>query len=47
MSPWFVHATYSSLESALERAKLLVDMIGLENVKLIKLVPFDQFVKIQ
>ena len=47
MSPWFVHATYSSLEAALERAKLLVDMIGLDNVKLIKVVPFDQFVKIQ
>lgn len=47
MSPWFVHATYSSLEAALERAKILVDMIGLDNVKLIKVVPFDQFVKIQ
>lgn len=47
MSPWFVHATYGSLEAALERAKTLVDMIGLENVKLIKVVPFDQFVKIQ
>lgn len=47
MSPWFVHATYGSLEAALEKAKILVDMIGIENVKLIKLVPFDQFVKIQ
>lgn len=47
MSPWFVHATYGSLEAALERAKILVDMIGLDNVKLIKIVPFDQFVKIQ
>ena len=47
MSPWFVHATYGSLEAALEKAKVLVDMIGLDNVKLIKIVPFDQFVKIQ
>lgn len=47
MTPWFVHATYGSLEAALEKAKVLVDMIGLDNVKLIKIVPFDQFVKIQ
>ena len=47
MSPWFVHATYGSLETALEKAKILVDMIGLENVKLVKIVPFDQFVEIQ
>ena len=47
MTPWFIHATYSSLESALEKAKMLVEMIGLNNVKLIKIVPFDQFIKIQ
>lgn len=47
MTPWFIHATYGSLEAALEKAKVLVDMIGLNNVKLIKIVPFDQFVKIQ
>ena len=46
MSPWFVHATYSSLEAALEKAKTLVDMLGIENIKLIKIVPFDQFIKI-
>lgn len=47
LSPWFVNSTYGSLEAALERAKKLVDMIGISNVKLIKLVPFDQFVKIR
>lgn len=47
MTPWFVHATYGSLEAALEKAKILVDIIGLDNIKLIKLVPFDQFVKIK
>ena len=47
MTPWFIHATYSSLESALEKAKMLIEMIGLNNVKLIKIVPFDQFIKIQ
>lgn len=46
MSPWFVHATYGSLEAALTKAKTLVDMLGIENIKLIKLVPFDQFIKI-
>lgn len=47
LSPWFVNATYGSLEAALERAKLLVDMIGIDNVKLIKIVPIDQFVRIR
>lgn len=47
LSPWFVNATYGSLEAALERAKTLVDMLGIANVKLIKLVPFDQFIKIK
>lgn len=47
MSPWFVNATYGSLEAALERAKTLVDMIGMENVKIIKVVPVDQFVRIK
>ena len=46
MSPWFVHATYGSLEAALEKAKALVDMLGMENIKLIKIVPFDQFIRI-
>ena len=46
MSPWFVHATYGSLEAALEKAKTLVDMLGIENIKLIKIAPFDQFIKI-
>lgn len=46
MSPWFVHATYGSLEAALTKAKVLVEMLGIENIKLIKIVPFDQFIKI-
>ena len=47
LSPWFVNYTCSSLESALTRVRTLVDMIGVENVKLIKIVPFDQFVKVK
>ena len=47
LSPWCVHCTSSSLESAIEKAKTLVEVVGIENVKLIKVVPFDQFVKIK
>lgn len=47
LSPWFVNCTCGSLESALTKARTLVDMLGIENVKLIKLVPFDQFIKIK
>lgn len=47
LSPWFVNCTTTSLDAAIAKAKILVDMIGLDNVKLIKLVPFGQFVKIK
>jgi len=47
LSPWFVNCTTCSLDAALTKARILVDMIGLDNVKLIKIVPFGQFVKIQ
>lgn len=47
LSPWFVNCTVGSLESALTKAKKLVDMIGLDNVKVIKIVPFDQMIKIK
>lgn len=47
LSPWFVNSTYCSLEAALEKAKSLVDMVGIDNVKLVKIVPFDQFIKIR
>lgn len=47
LSPWFVNATYGSLTAALERAKKLVDMIGIDNVKVTKIVPFDQSIKIK
>lgn len=46
MSPWFHDSTYGSLTAALEKVKTMVDMIGLDNVKLIKVVPFDQKIKI-
>lgn len=47
LSPWILHSVHNSLESGLEKARALVSMIGIDNVKLIKTVPFDQFIKIK
>ena len=47
LSPWFVSCQCSSLESALTKAENLIKTIGIENVKIIKLVPFEQNVKIK
>ena len=47
LSPWFVNCTCGSLDAALTKAKTLVEVIGMNNVKIIKLVPFDQFIKIK
>ena len=47
LSPWFVNCTCGSLESAISKAKMLIEALGIENVKVIKLVPFDQFIKIK
>ena len=46
-TPWIHHSTHNSLESALECSKKIISMIGIKNVKLIKYVPYDQFVKIK
>jgi len=46
-SPWIVNTTLGSLAAALEKAKLLVDAIGLENVRVVKLVALDQDIKIK
>lgn len=45
-SPWFVLSTHESLTSALEKVKAVVKAVGIENVKLVKVVPTDQFVKV-
>lgn len=47
LSPWFVNCQCSSLESALTKAENLIKTIGIENVKVIKLVPFEQNIKIK
>lgn len=45
-SPWFILSTHGSLTSALEKAKAIVKSVGIDNVKLIKVVPTEQFIKI-
>lgn len=46
-SPWLMHCVSASLTSALEKAKTLCGMIGKENVKLIKVVAYDQYLTIK
>lgn len=46
-SPWFSVHVCSSLSAALEKAKVIVGAIGIDNVKIIKLVSIDQFIKIR
>lgn len=47
MAPWCAGGVYPSLESALQKCRVLADMMGgVDNIKLIKLVPFDQKVRI-
>lgn len=45
-SPWFILSTHASLQSALEKVKAIVKTVGIDNVKLIKVVPTEQFIKI-
>lgn len=45
-SPWFVLSTEGSLTSAIEKVKTVVKSVGIDNVKLIKVVPTEQFIKI-
>ncbi len=46
-SPWLINCTVGSLKAALEKARILVDMIGIENVRIIKVVPFAQYIDIK
>jgi hypothetical protein len=46
-SPWFSVHVCGSLNSALEKAKVIVSAIGIDNVKIIKLVNLDQFIRIR
>ena len=45
--PWFVYSTKGSLNDALDVTRRLAQKIGIENVKLIKLVPIKDYIKIK
>ena len=45
--PWFEYRICDSLTDAITSVEKLVEKIGLENVKLVKLVPTGQFIKIK
>ena len=47
LSPWFINCQCSSLNTAIEKAKLLTEIIGISNVKVVKLVPIDQHIKLK
>ena len=46
LSPWFIHSTHGSLNSAMIKAKALANVIGHENIKIGKVVPLDQYIEI-
>ena len=46
LSPWFVHSTHASLNSAMTKARKLADLIGHDNIKIGKVVPLDQYIEI-
>lgn len=47
MSPWCVGDRYPSLEAAIQKCKTLANMLSLENIKLVKIVPFDKKLRIK
>lgn len=42
LSPWFTNCVTSSFPVALEKAEKLVNMVGIENVRIHKMVKLDQ-----
>ena len=46
MSPWIKGSTHGSLEAAVEKCRILVGMIGMENIKLVKIVDIRQKIRI-
>lgn len=45
-SPWFVHSTHASLNSAMTKAEALVKKIGHDNIKIGKIVDLEQYIDI-
>lgn len=46
LSPWFVHSTHASLNSAMTKARVLANLIGHSNIKIGKVVLLDQYIEI-
>lgn len=46
LSPWFLHSTHASLNSAMTKAKALANLIGHENIRIGKSIPLDQYIEI-
>lgn len=46
IDPWFLFSTHSSLNSAMIKAKELVNILGKESVKIGKIVPLEQYIEI-
>ncbi len=46
LSPWFVHSTHASLNSAMTKARKLAALVGHDNIKIGKIVPLDQYIEI-
>ena len=46
LDPWFLYSTHASLNSAMVKAKELVNILGKDAVKIGKVVPLDQYIEI-
>ena len=46
LDPWFLFSTHASLNSAMTKAKELVNILGKDAVKIGKVVPLDQYIEI-
>lgn len=46
LDPWFLFSTHASLNSAMTKAKELVNILGKDAVKIGKVVPLEQYIEI-
>ena len=46
VDPWFLFSTHASLNSAMAKARELVNILGKDAVKIGKVVPLDQYIEI-
>ena len=46
LDPWFLYSTHASLNSAMVKAKELVNILGKDAVKIGKVIPLDQYIEI-